>query len=668
MEEQILAENNKILEIVTGSYLYGTNLETSDKDYVGIFLPSEEYILGFKKIEEVDFSIKDKNEEGKNTEKALDRKLYEFRKFITLALENNPNILEILFVNKENIVFMNDIGEQLLLIKHLFPYKGLKQKFLGYAFAQRHKMVIKKDNYFDLQNGLNYLSIYFKEENYSKTLLEIVCFGNYPDFIKKRFDKNNNIDFIQIGDLLFVPSVTVKIAKQRLEERLDKVGNREELLTKYGYDCYHQNTEFLTENGWKKYDKITNDRLATVNQTNYKLEFQHFYERVKKKFIGKLYFYNSCYSSFCVTLNHRMFLSRRKENNWNIQSLKNIFNSKYSRYLIMNNVKNKNEDYPIDKDLLVLIGLYVSEGNIAFRNNKIKSLKISQTPKGKLEVYSIMRKLSFKFGFKEYTYMHNNTEETSWVTHNKELINFLYKYCGNLSSKKRLPKFITLLSKSQANILLYGLILGDGTEKINKYVYYTNNELLANDVQVLAILAEKDTNKCGPYLGKSNFNDKLVSMYQVVISKKEGNPKKVWFNAKVKKYKRHSGNYDNRGGKLINYQGNIVCFSVPNELLITRFNGKVAIQGNTKFGMHLLRLMLEGIELLKTGEIQFPLKERELLREVREGKWTIEKILNYSYELEKEIESLVESSKLPSKPNYKIIEKFTIDKLKEIII
>ena len=233
MIEREVAENNKILEIVTGSHLYGTASETSDRDYVGIFLPDITHVLGFKTVEEVDFSVIDKDANGKNTSKALDRKLYEFRKFMKLAMECNPNIIEILFVNNENIVYANDIGKELLSIKHMFLHKGLKQKFCGYAYAQRHKMVIKKDTYFNLINGLSYLNT----QNYGKTLLEIVVTGNPPYFVKKQLDKNENISFIQIGDLNFMPSTTVKTAQNKIQERIDKVGNREELLTKYGWDC-----------------------------------------------------------------------------------------------------------------------------------------------------------------------------------------------------------------------------------------------------------------------------------------------------------------------------------------------------------------------------------------------------------------------------------------------
>ena len=172
MQEQKLAENNKILEMVTGSWLYGTaNPKTSDKDYVGIFIPSIEYILGFKTIEEVDFSIVAKNSEGKNTEKALDRKLYAIKKFVCLATANNPNIIEMLFPEPENIVFINDVGKELLAIRHLFPWKGCKQRFIGYAVSQKHKAIVKKDNYFDfiyIDADHSYKGVFSDYNNYER--------------------------------------------------------------------------------------------------------------------------------------------------------------------------------------------------------------------------------------------------------------------------------------------------------------------------------------------------------------------------------------------------------------------------------------------------------------------------------------------------------------------
>jgi len=130
------------------------------------------------------------------------------------------------------MVFSNFYGGALLAQKHLFPCKLLKQKFLGYAFSQKHKMIIKKDNYLDFLDAMSYL----QSIDVGKSLLEVVLDSKCPSFIKRKNDYRGNICFIQIGDLNLMPHNDVGKAKEIIGERLAKVGNREELLTKYGYD------------------------------------------------------------------------------------------------------------------------------------------------------------------------------------------------------------------------------------------------------------------------------------------------------------------------------------------------------------------------------------------------------------------------------------------------
>jgi len=220
-----IADDNKIIEIRVGSHLYGTNTPSSDLDYSGVFLPVKEFVFGFQKVEEVNLSIKDKDEAGKNTQNAVDRKLYEFRKFVKLAIDNNPNIIEQLFVNAPNIVYINDAGRALLAQRHKFPHRGLLQKFKGYAFSQKHKMVIRTDNFHELNNAFNYLKDYPEQ----KELLIELRDKRLP-FIK--FTR----DYCVIGDLNLQKGIYVKKAVNMIEERLSKVGNRKSLITKYGFD------------------------------------------------------------------------------------------------------------------------------------------------------------------------------------------------------------------------------------------------------------------------------------------------------------------------------------------------------------------------------------------------------------------------------------------------
>ena len=58
--QQKMACDNKIIWITVGSNLYGTATPESDEDFMGIFMPNEEYVVGLKRVNEVDLSIKSK--------------------------------------------------------------------------------------------------------------------------------------------------------------------------------------------------------------------------------------------------------------------------------------------------------------------------------------------------------------------------------------------------------------------------------------------------------------------------------------------------------------------------------------------------------------------------------------------------------------------------------
>ena len=113
---------------VTGSYLYGTNLPDSDKDVRGVFIPSEEFYLGFlEKVEQVESHVPDET-------------YFELSKFFKLCLDNNPNILELLFVPKEFTLFTSPQWQEILNNKPLFLSTKARHTFSGYAVSQLHRI------------------------------------------------------------------------------------------------------------------------------------------------------------------------------------------------------------------------------------------------------------------------------------------------------------------------------------------------------------------------------------------------------------------------------------------------------------------------------------------------------------------------------------------------
>lgn len=83
---------------------------------------------------------------------------------------------------------------------------------------------------------------------------------------------------------------------------------------------------------------------------------------------------------------------------------------------------------------------------------------------------------------------------------------------------------------------------------------------------------------------------------------------------------------------------------------------------DTKFAMHMVRLGVQGVELLRTGRITLPIPEPELtwLRALRRGEHTKEEALYRAVELEQEIDGLIQTSHLPERPDAAAIDRWLV--------
>lgn len=78
-----------------------------------------------------------------------------------------------------------------------------------------------------------------------------------------------------------------------------------------------------------------------------------------------------------------------------------------------------------------------------------------------------------------------------------------------------------------------------------------------------------------------------------------------------------------------------------------------------KFMSHTVRLLYEGLELLKTGHITFPLIQRDLLMDIKLGKMNITSIIELIEALEQKIKDI--TINLPNKPNIEGINNLLVD-------
>ena len=67
---------------------------------------------------------------------------------------------------------------------------------------------------------------------------------------------------------------------------------------------------------------------------------------------------------------------------------------------------------------------------------------------------------------------------------------------------------------------------------------------------------------------------------------------------------------------------------------------------DVKFAMHMFRLFEEAKELLTTGEIKFPLNNRHFLLDIRNGKYSLDNLIEMSEDLDNKINNLYDNSKI----------------------
>jgi len=135
---------------MTGSHAYGFATEFSDIDLYGFCIPPIEYLLphtaghieGFGR--QINGFDQFQQEGIEHDGKVYDVTIYNIAKFFQLCMENNPNMIDCLFVPRDCIVRSTSIGDNVFFNRSKFLHKGAFWKFTGYAAAQLKKIENKK--------------------------------------------------------------------------------------------------------------------------------------------------------------------------------------------------------------------------------------------------------------------------------------------------------------------------------------------------------------------------------------------------------------------------------------------------------------------------------------------------------------------------------------------
>ena len=206
--------------VIRGSHAYGTNVETSDTDYAGVFIQSQDDILGN--------SYKEQINDDKN-----DIVIYEIRRFIELLGSNNPTVLELLNTPEDCVVYKDPIFDEVLNNKEKFITKICSKSFGGYAKQQisKAKGQDKKQNWekdkVSRKDVLDFVYViegeksipwkFWNDDSYEEKFIGVVNVPNARDIYAVYFDQHAEECFSE------------KYSEEKREE--NKIYHKE----KYGY-------------------------------------------------------------------------------------------------------------------------------------------------------------------------------------------------------------------------------------------------------------------------------------------------------------------------------------------------------------------------------------------------------------------------------------------------
>jgi len=397
--------------------------------------------------------------------------------------------------------------------------------------------------------------------------------------VSKEFMKFNNTvkdEIMGKGNqkLIFTPSNTITL-KEQSSEKLDEEDNSMDMC----YTCYSDDTEVLTDGGFKLFKNLKMiDKIATLDEGD-NLIYVKLIEIQKNKYKGIMYeVINKKGFNLLVTPNHNMYIRKRHKKDYellNVTKCKKQDKIKMSAnwigvnkdfFILPSIITEKNhirkDNHILMEDWMTFLGWYISEGWCYYnrKQGKLKkgsnySVSICQRD---IKVLENIKKTMSKYGFK-------GTIKKDTLSFNSKQL-YLYLNPLGKSYEKYIPKEFLSLDRKYLICLFNSLMLGDGNGKGANNTYFTSSAQLATDFMELVIKLGKKANMqkrvdCGRKFIRGREIFKKHDSYSIVIG--NGCERQITEINKVK------------------YDGFVYCCSIPNQKLFVRRKGKGCWCGNS---------------------------------------------------------------------------------------
>jgi hypothetical protein len=341
--------------------------------------------------------------------------------------------------------------------------------------------------------------------------------------------------------------------------------------------CLTGDHEVLTSKGWKNIKLVTvNDSIATLNGNT--LEWHVPSEIVQFDHTGEMYEIQNGLIDLKTTMNHKMYVKHSSNGAYALEEAKDLI-GKYPKYKLDCVNENKEVEnielsmselgsptYEVKSfnmnDWLTLAGIYITEG---FCGVPVTIIEITNR-----RTYNTLIPLLNRMGIS-----YENNSNTVRIT-DKLVGKYLRSYMDDITNN--LLVLCKTLGKNNIQTLIDALVAADGCYGRDYIDYYTDGKVLADILQMLAIMAGLTAEiKRNVIDSQSYINVTLASGTAAVYTSK-------YYRIRIS-YDDHLHDTDfyGRGKASIDNQfnGKVYCVNVHNHVFMVRRNDKYCWTGNS---------------------------------------------------------------------------------------
>lgn len=321
--------------------------------------------------------------------------------------------------------------------------------------------------------------------------------------------------------------------------------------------CFDENTEILTKEGWKGPKEINKkDTPITFNLKSQKLEEDKILEIIHKK-EEKLVHFKNRFCDFKFSPKHRM-VTKSLKNNLIVDEAISM-KDKVRKIIHAGNLMHAKRKYSNAE--MRLFGWLISEGH--FRKYGIN---ITQDDRRIKEITKLLDNLKIKYSLYDRGKMESGKNIYNIYIYSRDA-----KKIKTILKSKNIPKSFFNITDEEFKNFIGTMIKGDGIKNGSGYIYYSADEQLIDELQMLCVTHNYRATK---NIKKHHHGYSNKIQFELLI-----NPKKeTIINGGWKWYERTP----------LVKGGNVWSISTKNTTLIVRRKGKVCITGNCMGHVHQL--------------------------------------------------------------------------------